>query len=74
MPQRLYFFSGRRTPVVASSAKAARAKKRRGGDKIVSVRTPTPAQKRAIAAGRWVGTPADRKHLRGYGPKPKGKS
>lgn len=71
MAKRLYYFAGRRTAVVASSAKQARAKKKRGGDKIVSVRTPTPAQKRAIAAGRWVGTPKDRKHLRGYGPKPK---
>jgi hypothetical protein len=68
---KLYFFSGRRTPVVAASAKAARAKKRRGGDKIVSIRTPTPAQRKAIAAGRWVGTPKDRQHLRGHGPKPK---
>ena len=72
MAKKLYYFSGRRTAVVASSAKEARAKKRRGGDKIVSIRTPTPAQKRAIAAGRWVGTPKDRQHLRGYGPKPKG--
>ena len=71
MPKRLYWFSGRRTPVVASSAAQARQKKRRGGDKLVRVTTPTAAQRKTIAAGRWVGPDSKTKHLRGYGPKPK---
>ena len=32
-----YFFSGRNTGIIADSASAARAKKKRGGDKIVAV-------------------------------------
>jgi hypothetical protein len=67
---KLYYYPGRRTAVVATSAKAARAKCKRGCTGTPSVKTPTAAQNKAIKAGRWVGTPKSRKNLRGYGPKP----
>jgi hypothetical protein len=60
MPK-LYYFQGRNTPVVASSAKEARAKKKRGGDKIVSVRTPSSSDKKKMARGEWVRTRRDGK-------------
>lgn len=77
MVKKLYYFSGRNTPVVASSAAEARKKKRRGGDKIVSVRTPSASDKRKMAKGTWVTTRRDGKSKatskygkgRGYGPK-----
>jgi hypothetical protein len=77
--KRLYYFSGRNTPVVASSVSEARQKKRRGGDKIVAVRTPSAADRKAIAKGRWVRTRRDGKSPaksrfgkgRGFGPKRK---
>lgn len=58
---KLYFFEGRNTAVVARSAEEARSKKKRGGDKIVSVRTPSESDMRAIRAGRWVTTRRDGK-------------
>jgi hypothetical protein len=74
--KKLYFFEGRNTAIVASSAKEARAKKKRGGDKIVAVRTPSAADNKKIAKGTWVRTrkdgksPSKSKHGkgRGYGP------
>ena len=76
MTQRLYFFSGRNTGIVASSAKQARAKKKRGGDKIVKVRSLSSSDRKAVAKGRWVRTRKDGKSPaksrygkgRGYGP------
>jgi len=58
---KLYYFQGRNTPVVANSAKDARAKKKRGGDKIVSVKTPSSADKKKMARGEWVRTRKDGK-------------
>lgn len=74
--KKLYFFEGRNTAIVASSAKEARAKKKRGGDKIVAVRKPSASDKKAIANDRWVRTRKDGKSPakskygkgRGYGP------
>ena len=73
---KLYFFEGRNTAIVATSAKAARAKKKRGGDKIVKVRSPSASDKKSMAKGRWVRTRKDGKSPakskygkgRGYGP------
>lgn len=73
---RLYYFAGRNTPVVASSAEAARSRMKRGGSKLVAVRAPSDADKRAIARGDWVRTRRDGKSPessqygkgRGYGP------
>ena len=61
MAKKLYFFKGRNTAVVASSAKQARAKKRRGGNEIVAVRKPSAQDRKAIAGGRWVRTRRDGK-------------
>lgn len=66
----LYFFEGRNTGVYASSAKEARAKKKRGGDKLVSVLNKEPSGK------SWDRTRRDGKSPeksaygkgRGYGP------
>jgi hypothetical protein len=79
MALRMYYFKGRNTPVVASSAKAARAKKKRGGNQIVAVRTPSAADRRAMRKGKWVTTRRDGKSKatsrygkgRGQGPKRK---
>lgn len=60
MPK-LYFFEGRNTAVVANSAAEARKKKKRGGDKIVSVREPNASDKKAIARGDWTRTRRDGK-------------
>ena len=68
---KLFYYPGRRTPVVATSASAARKKCRRGCTGTPTVKTPSASQSRAIKAGRWVGTPKSRRKLRGYGPKPK---
>jgi hypothetical protein len=73
---KLFFFQGRNTAIVAESAKAAKAKKKRGGDKIVAVREPSAQSKKDIAAGRWTRerkdgkSPAKSKHGkgRGFGP------
>lgn len=79
MTKKLYYFSGRNTPIVATCAKEARAKKKRGGDEIVAVRTPSAADRKKIANDKWVTTRRDGKskaksaygHGRGYGPKRK---
>jgi hypothetical protein len=76
MSSKLYYFSGRNTPVVASSAAEARKKKKRGGDQIVSVRTPSSSDQKKMAKGDWVTTRKDGKSKaksahgkgRGYGP------
>ena len=73
---KLYYFAGRNTAIAASSAAKARAKKRRGGNKIVAVRTPNATEKRQMRAGKWVTTRRDGKSKaksrygkgRGYGP------
>jgi hypothetical protein len=71
--RRLYFFEGRNTGIVATSAKNARAKKKRGGDKIVAVRSLSAADRKADRAGRWIRTrrdgksPAKSKYGRGRG-------
>lgn len=76
MPNRLYYFEGRNTPVVADSAKAARAAKRRGGNRIEAVRTPSDADRRKMARGEWVRTrrdgkgPGSSKYGRGRGKGP----
>ncbi len=71
-----YFFEGRNTAVLATSAADARKKKKRGGQKIVSVRKLTAQERKQAAAGRWVSTRRDNKSKakssfgkgRGYGP------
>jgi len=73
---KLYYFEGRNTPIAASSVSEARKKKKRGGDKLVKVRTPTAAEKKAMGRGDWVRTRKDGKSPekskygkgRGYGP------
>lgn len=70
----LYFFEGRNTGVYADSAKAARAKCRRGCGKIVKVLQKSPPKN-----GAWDRTRRDGKSPakssvgkgRGYGPKRK---
>jgi len=74
--RKLFFFEGRNTGIVANSAAEARKKKKRGGDKIVAVRSLSAADKKAAAKNRWIRTrkdgksPAKSKHGkgRGYGP------
>jgi hypothetical protein len=74
--KKLYFFKGRNTGIVATSAAEARSKKKRGGDEIVAVRPLSDSDKKAVAAGRWVRTrkdgktPAKSAHGkgRGFGP------
>lgn len=56
---KLYFFEGRNTSIVAKNAKEARAKKKRGGDKIVKVLKPSESDLKNILAGRWVRTRQD---------------
>lgn len=52
-----YFFEGRNTAILANSAAEARAKKKRGGDKIVAVhRNITPPKN-----GSWDRTRRDGK-------------
>lgn len=76
MSNKLYFFEGRNTAVVAPNAKEARKRKKRGGDKIVAVRTPSDADKSAINKGKWVRTrkdgkpPAKSKYGKGRGKGP----
>lgn len=65
--------------MVARSAEEARKKKKRGGDEIVAVRTPSEADMKDIRAGRWVRTRSSGQRVtgrapgnrRGQGPKPK---
>ncbi|MEM8495517.1 MAG: hypothetical protein AAF663_09050 [Planctomycetota bacterium] len=79
MAKRLYFFQGRNTGIVASSASEARAKKKRGGDKIVATRTLSEADQKKAARGEWIRTRRDGKSPdqskygkgRGKGPKRK---
>lgn len=74
MPEKkAYFFEGRRTAVIASSASEARKNKRRGGDKIVSVQKLTPTAKKQVAKGKWTNQrpPGFKESMRGQGPKPK---
>lgn len=67
----LYFFEGRNTGIYAESAAAARAKKKRGGDKVVKVLHKAPPK-----GGQWDRTRKDGKSPakskygkgRGYGP------
>ena len=81
MGKKLYWFAGRNTAIVASSAKEAREKKKRGGDKIVAVREPSAEDKKKIRNGEWVLTRRDNKSPakskygkgRGKGPPRKGK-
>ena len=76
MPNKLYFFKGRNTAVVAPNASEARSRKKRGGEEIVAVRTPSASDQKAISEGRWVRTRKDGKSPeqskfgkgRGYGP------
>lgn len=58
---KLYYFEGRNTGVVATSAEAAKAKKKRGGDRIVAVRELSEADRKAGLAGRWIRTRRDGK-------------
>lgn len=58
---KLYYFEGRNTPIAASSVTEARKKKKRGGDKLVKVRTPTASEKKAMGRGEWVRTRKDGK-------------
>ena len=67
-----YFFEGRNTGIIADSASAARAKKKRGGDKIVAVhKNITPPKN-----GAWDRTrrdnksPAESKYGKGRGQGP----
>lgn len=59
--KKLYFFEGRNTGIVASSAAEARKKKKRGGDKIVAVRKMSASDKKTASKGRWVRTRKDGK-------------
>ncbi len=70
----LFFFEGRNTGIHAANAKAARAKKKRGGNKIVKVLKKSPPK-----GGGWDRTRKDGKSPskskygkgRGCGPKRK---
>jgi len=77
---KLYYFEGRNTGVVASSAAEAKKNKSQGGDKIVAVREMTDAERKQGLAGKWIRTRRDGKSPnkseygkgQGYGP-PRGK-
>ena len=58
---KLYFFSGRNTAVVAKSAKEARKRKRRGGNKIVKVLKPNAHDRKKFRKGKWTDTRKDGK-------------
>lgn len=73
--EKMYFFEGRNTAVVAKSEEEARSKKKRGGDKLVVVRDPDEREQKKIDKGEWVRTRADGKppgksdmEGPGYGP------
>ena len=61
MPQKMYYFEGRNTPVIAESAAAARAKCKRGCGKLVKTLTPSASDKKKMAKGSWVTTRSDGK-------------
>lgn len=76
---RLYYFEGRNTGIAARSEEEARAKKRRGGEALVAVRSPSATEERQMSAGKWVRTRADglapgksQVGGTGFGPRPKG--
>ena len=58
---RLYYFKGRNTGIAARSAEEARKKKKRGGDELVAVRTPSATEKSQMSRGIWVRTRRDGK-------------
>ncbi len=58
---KLYFFEGRNTGVVARTAKEARARKKRGGQKIVAVREMTDDERERGLRGEWIRTRRDGK-------------
>lgn len=58
---RLYYFKGRNTGIAARSAEEARKKKKRGGDELVAVRTPSDSERSQMARGVWVRTRRDGK-------------
>jgi len=58
---RLYYFKGRNTGIAARSAEEARKKKKRGGDELVAVRTPSDSERGQMARGVWVRTRRDGK-------------
>jgi len=58
---RLYYFKGRNTGIAAKSADEARAKKKRGGDELVAVRTPNETERSQMSRGIWVRTRRDGK-------------
>jgi hypothetical protein len=69
-----YWFSGRRTPILAGSVAAARKKLRRGGPGLVKSRAAKPSE---YAGGKWFrggpnGEAPGASKLRGFGPKPGG--
>lgn len=76
MSTKLYYFEGRNTGIAAESAQAAKAKKKRGGDKIVATRTPSTAEQKSMSKGNWSRVRKDGKSPeksahgkgRGYGP------
>jgi hypothetical protein len=51
---KLYYFAGRNTPVVASSEAAARKKCKRGCGALVKTRSPTASENKTMARGGWV--------------------
>ena len=61
MAQKMYYFEGRNTPVIAESAAAARAKCKRGCGKLVKTLTPSASDKKKMAKGTWVTTRSDGK-------------
>jgi hypothetical protein len=58
---RLYYFKGRNTGIAAKSVEEARSKKKRGGDELVAVRTPSDSERGQMARGVWVRTRRDGK-------------
>jgi hypothetical protein len=82
MPVKGVWFKGRRTPVVVNAnsrqeaINKAKQNKKRGGNKVVSVRNLKGKDLRTANKGRWVrtgpnGEKPGESNLRGYGPKPK---
>ena len=74
-PYKLYYFEDRNTGIAARSEEEARAKKKRGGDKLVAVRTPTESEVRLMELGKWVrtrydGNPPGKSEVEGIGMGP----
>ena len=78
----LVYFEGRRTPVAvaAKSRKKAidqaRKLKKRGGDRVVSTRIATEAERAIAAKGKWIrtgpnGEKPGKSEMRGHGPESK---